>query len=129
MSRPNMLLLITDQQRRPRHWPDDSAWLKDLMPNQAELARTGLTFRNGFCNASMCSPSRASLFTGLYPAHHGVTLTLTAADLKPDPRNGPAVAADLARVMLRRGAPRGRALRQFASGALGLGPKGGESRS
>ena len=46
------------------------------MPNEAELARTGLTFRNSFCNASMCSPSRATLFTGLYPARHGVTLTL-----------------------------------------------------
>jgi choline-sulfatase len=125
MRPPNLLLLITDQQRQPRHWPDDPGWLAELMPNEAELARTGLTFRNGFCNTSMCSPSRATLFTGLYPARHGVTLTLTAADLKPDPRNGPAVVADLARLMLRRGAPRGRALRQFVSGALGLGPKGG----
>ena len=125
MRPPNLLLLITDQQRWPRHWPDDPGWLGELMPNEAELARTGLTFRNGFCNTSMCSPSRATLFTGLYPARHGVTLTLTAADLKPDPRNGPAVVADLARLMLRRGAPRGRALRQFGSGALRLGPKGG----
>ena len=53
------------------------------MPNDAELARTGITLHNGFCNASMCSPSRATLFTGLYPAEHGVTLTLTQADLRP----------------------------------------------
>jgi choline-sulfatase len=125
MRPPNLLLLITDQQRQPRHWPDDAGWLRELMPNEAGLARTGLTFRNGFCNTSMCSPSRATLFTGLYPARHRVTLTLTAADLKPDPRNGPAALADLARLMLRHGAPRGRALRQFGSGALGLGPKGG----
>ncbi len=125
MRPPNLLLLITDQQRRPRHWPTDPGWLRDLMPNEAELARTGLTFRNSFCNASMCSPSRATLFTGMYPARHGVTLTLTAADLKPDPRHAGAVAAGLGRLMLRRGAPHGRALRQFARGALRLGPKGG----
>jgi choline-sulfatase len=125
MRPPNLLLLITDQQRQPRHWPDDPGWLGELMPNEAELARTGLSFRNGFCNTSMCSPSRATLFTGLYPARHGVTLTLTAADLKPDPRNAPAVVTELARLILQPGAPRRRALRQFGSGALGLGPKGG----
>jgi arylsulfatase A-like enzyme len=125
MRPPNMLLLITDQQRRARHWPEDPGWLRALMPNEAELARTGLTFRNGFCDASMCSPSRATLLTGLYPARHGVTLTLTAADLRPDPRHGPAVVASLARLMARPGAPRRRALRQFARGALRLGPPGG----
>jgi choline-sulfatase len=125
MRPPNVLLLITDQQRRPRHWPEDPGWLRELMPNEAELARTGLSFRNGFCNASMCSPSRATLLTGLYPARHGVTLTLTAADLKPDPRHAPAVVADLVRLLLRRGAPRGRALRQFVNGTLNLGPPGG----
>jgi choline-sulfatase len=125
MRPPNLLLLITDQQRQPRHWPQDPGWLRELMPNEAELARTGLTFRNGFCNSSMCSPSRATLFTGLYPARHGVTLTLTAADLKPDLRNTPAVVANLAGLVLSRGAPRRRALRQFARGALGLGPPGG----
>jgi len=125
MRPPNLLLLITDQQRRPRHWPEDPGWLRELMPNDAELARTGLSFRNAFCNTSMCSPSRATLFTGLYPARHGVTLTLTAADLKPDPRHGPAVAAGLGRLLMRQGAPRRRALTQFARGALRLGPKGG----
>ncbi len=125
MRPPNLLLLITDQQRRPRHWPEDPAWLRELMPNGAELARTGLSFENAFCNASMCSPSRATLFTGLYPARHGVTLTLTAADLKPDRRNTPAVVANLARVLSRPGAPRRRALTQFGKGALGLGPPAG----
>ena len=106
---PNLLLLITDQQRQPRHWPDEPGWIDALMPNSAELARTGLTFRNGFCNASMCSPSRATLFTGRYPAEHGVELTLTAADLRPDPRNVPAVVGEMAGVMRRREAPRARA--------------------
>jgi arylsulfatase A-like enzyme len=122
---PNLLLLITDQQRRPRHWPDDPAWLRDLMPNEAELARTGLSFGTAFCNTAMCSPSRATLFTGLYPARHGVPLTLTAADLRPDPRHAPATMRQLVEILARSEATRGRALKQFARGALRLGPKGG----
>ena len=89
MKPPNLLLVVTDQQRRPRHWPDDPGWLAELMPNEARLASTGLSFTNAFCNTAMCSPSRATLFTGRYPAQHGVELTLTAADLRPDPRNAP----------------------------------------
>ena len=63
------------------------------MPNDTELARTGLSFEKAFCNTAMCSPSRATLFTGRYPGEHGVGLTLTAADLRPDPRNTPSVVA------------------------------------
>lgn len=125
MRPPNLLLLITDQQRRPRHWPEDPGWLRELMPNQAELERTGLSFRNGFCNTSMCSPSRATLFTGQFPARHGVHLTLTAGDLQPDPRNTPAIVANVARIATRPGAPRRQALQQFLASALRLGPKGG----
>jgi choline-sulfatase len=125
---PNILLVITDQQRHPRHWPQDPGWLKELMPNEAELARTGLTFTNAFCNSAMCSPSRATLLTGRYPAEHGVTLTLTAADLHPDPRNAPAVTATMARILRQREAPAKRVLRQYARGALRLGPhSGGEA--
>jgi choline-sulfatase len=122
---PNILLIITDQQRLPRHWPQDPGWLAQLMPNEAELARTGLVFSNAFCNAAMCSPSRATLLTGRYPAEHRVELTLTAADLHPDPRNGPAVAATAAGILRRSEAPARRVLTQFAHGALRLGPRSG----
>ncbi len=118
---PNLLLLITDQQRRPRHWPDDPGWLRDLMPNDAELARTGLSFDRAFCNTAMCSPSRATLLSGRYPAEHGVELTLTAADLRPDPRNLPGVARAMAGILRDGEAPRRRVAAQFARGALGLG--------
>jgi choline-sulfatase len=118
---PNFLVLITDQQRAPRHWPDDPGWLRELMPNDAEIRRTGLGFRNAFCSSAMCSPSRASLFTGLYPPEHGVELTLTAADLRPNPRYAPAVAATMARILRRRQAPARRTLAQFSRGLLGMG--------
>ena len=74
---PNLLLIITDQQRYPMHWPEDQEWLDDLMPADAELARTGVTFEETSIASCMCSPSRASLFTGRWPAEHGVDLTLT----------------------------------------------------
>jgi choline-sulfatase len=122
---PNVLLLITDQQRYPCHWPDEPGWLRDLTPNDHRLADTGLSFRSAFCNASMCSPSRATLLTGSYPAQHGVTLTHTQADLRPDPRTLPAVVATLLEIMRSPGAPRQRALRQFGRGLLQLGPKSG----
>jgi choline-sulfatase len=122
---PNVLLLITDQQRYPCHWPDEPGWLRGLTPNDQRLAETGLSFRQAFCNTSMCSPSRATLLTGSYPAQHGVTLTHTQADLRPDPRTLPAVTATLLDILRTPGAPRQRALRQFGRGLLQLGPKSG----
>src|SRR5262245_54182671 len=98
------------------------------MPNDTELARTGLTFRNAFCNTAMCSPSRASLLTGLYPAEHGMELTLTAADLRPNPRYAPAVVATMARILRRREAPPRRLLTQFSKGLLRIGESRGHER-
>ena len=96
------------------------------MPNEAELARTGLTFTNAFCNTAMCSPSRATLFTGRYPAEHGVdadarprpTCAPTRATRRPSPRRW-------SRILRRREAPAQRVLTQFARGALRLGPHSG----
>lgn len=47
------------------------------MPSHAELVRTGMTFTRAFANSCMCSPSRATLFTGRMPAEHGMVLTHT----------------------------------------------------
>ena len=125
MTQPNFLVLVTDQQRAPRHWPEDPGWLRELMPNDAELARTGLTFRNGFCNTAMCSPSRSTLLTGLFPAEHGVELTLTAADLRPNPRFAPAVTATMIDIIRRRQAPARRVLTGFGRGLLRIGESRG----
>jgi arylsulfatase A-like enzyme len=47
------------------------------MPNVRRMQRDGMTFNNYFVTNSLCCPSRASIFTGLYPHNHGV-LTNTA---------------------------------------------------
>jgi choline-sulfatase len=74
LKRPNFVIIITDQERYPQHWPD--GWGDENLPNRKRLAQHGLTFSRAFCASSMCSPSRASIFTGLYPARHGVTEVL-----------------------------------------------------
>jgi len=123
--RPNLILLITDQQRAPQHWPADPGWLDELMPNDAELRRTGISFTRAFSATAMCSPSRASVLTGKYPARHGVKLTLTEGDLFPDRRNVPDVLRTFARLWRSREVPRRRLADRFLRGLLRLGPKSG----
>lgn len=40
-------------------------------PTLGDLSRSGLAFTEAWANP-LCSPTRASLFTGLFPYHHGV---------------------------------------------------------
>ena len=84
---PNLILLLTDQQRFPMHWPEDPAWLEKLTPGDAEIARTGVSFSEACVATCMCSPSRASLFTSRWPAEHGVELTLTRGGFTPNLKN------------------------------------------
>ena len=73
---PNIVIIITDQERYPQHWPADYDFaLKH--PGRTALAKNGITFRRAYCNSAMCSPSRANLFTGMHPAQHGLDHTLT----------------------------------------------------
>jgi choline-sulfatase len=122
---PNLILLVTDQQRSPQHWPTDPAWLDALMPNDAELRRTGMAFSRAFIPTAMCSPSRASIFTGTYPSRHGVTLTMTRGDLFPDPRNVPAVLRTAAGLAISGEVPRRRLAKELGRGVLRRGPRSG----
>ncbi|MEF2071372.1 sulfatase family protein [Consotaella aegiceratis] len=68
--RPNIVLVITDQQRF-----DTIAALgfpHMITPNLDRMVREGVAFRQMFVTAPSCAPSRASLFTGLYPHTNGV---------------------------------------------------------
>lgn len=75
MPQPNILMIITDQERAIQHFPP--GWERRNLPNMTLLKQNGLSFKNAVCNSCMCSPSRSTLFTSLYPAQHGVTDTLS----------------------------------------------------
>ena len=72
---PNILVILTDDQR----WDAMSCAGNTLIqtPNIDRLAREGVRFANMFVTTSLCSPSRASMLSGLYARRHGVTNNFT----------------------------------------------------
>jgi len=68
--RPNVLMIITDDLR----WDCISLnpQSRIVTPNIDRLGREGVYFPHFFCTTSLCSPSRASILTGLYAHAHGV---------------------------------------------------------
>ncbi|HEY7306211.1 MAG TPA: sulfatase-like hydrolase/transferase [Bryobacteraceae bacterium] len=70
-AKPNIVLIIADQVRSDAVGPYGANPM-ELTPNIDSIARAGILFRNMFTNQPVCSPSRAALFTGQYPARSGV---------------------------------------------------------
>lgn len=68
--RPNVLFILTDDQRWDALSLAGNRHLKT--PNIDRIGREGVYFRNAFCTTSLCSPSRASILSGLYAHRHGV---------------------------------------------------------
>lgn len=73
--RPNVLLVLCDDLRWNALSCMGHPHLKT--PNIDNLAAEGLLFENSFCTTSLCSPSRASILSGLYAHAHGVTNNFT----------------------------------------------------
>src|SRR5690606_27941189 len=67
--RPNLLFLMTDQQRADTIVQGGPC----LTPNLQALARQGADLRRCYAPNPICSPTRASIFTGLLPHAHGMT--------------------------------------------------------
>ncbi|MEM9587099.1 MAG: sulfatase [Planctomycetota bacterium] len=74
-NRPNVLFILTDDQRYDALSCMGHPHLKT--PNIDRLAAEGLLFKNHFCTTSLCSPSRASILSGLYAHSHGVSNNFT----------------------------------------------------
>lgn len=68
MKKPNILLITSDQQ----HWDTIGAFNKEIQtPNLDRLVKEGTSFTRAYCPNPTCTPTRASIITGMYPSQHG----------------------------------------------------------
>ena len=69
---PNIIFIVTDD----LGWSDLGCYGADLheTPNIDRLAQKSLIFTNSYAAGSVCSPTRASLMTGKYPARLNYTI-------------------------------------------------------
>jgi len=72
--RPNIIVVIVDNM--PAQALGCYGNTDAYTPNLDRLADQGIRFNNGYCANGVCSPSRASLFTGLMPSQHGIHFAL-----------------------------------------------------
>jgi len=70
-NRPNVVLILADD----LGWTDLACYGSDLYqtPRLDQLARQGLRFTQAYSACTVCSPTRAALLTGKYPARLHVT--------------------------------------------------------
>ncbi len=78
--KPNVLFILCDDIRWNAMSCAGHPTLKT--PNIDRIANEGVRFANTFCTTSLCSPSRASILTGLYAHTHGVRDNFTELPLK-----------------------------------------------
>ena len=68
--RPNVLFLMTDEQHHRSLSITGNPHIQT--PNMDRIAREGVLFTNATCVTLFCSPSRATIITGVYPHRHGI---------------------------------------------------------
>jgi arylsulfatase A-like enzyme len=69
-SRPNLIFLLTDDQRDNTLGAISHPWVKT--PHLDRLMRESVRFRQAYTASSVCAPSRVSFFTGMLERVHGV---------------------------------------------------------
>jgi choline-sulfatase len=70
---PNIIVLMTDQERHHVHWPQ--GWAEKNLPSLQRLKRHGLYFLRAYTAACQCSPSRGLMVTGRFAPVNRVTQT------------------------------------------------------
>ena len=80
MSRPNILFIITDQQR----WDTMVCYGNEqiVTPNLDRLAASGVVFERAYCSSPECVPARAVMMTGQAP--HRTSVFSNSDALAPD---------------------------------------------
>ena len=70
--KPNIVVILSDDHRYDfmGFHPESPEWLET--PNMDFLASKGAHIKNAFVSTSLCSPSRASILTGMYMHRHKV---------------------------------------------------------
>ncbi|MCF6333889.1 MAG: sulfatase-like hydrolase/transferase, partial [Draconibacterium sp.] len=74
-SKPNIVFILADD----LGWADLPSYGNTFneAPNIDELANSGIRFTNAYAACPVCSPTRASIQSGQYPARVGVTDFIT----------------------------------------------------
>jgi arylsulfatase A-like enzyme len=69
--RPNVVFVLVDDMG----WHDGASLGSPafVTPNIDRLGREGMTFTNAYAACAVCSPTRAAIMTGRYPARTGIT--------------------------------------------------------
>lgn len=70
--KPNVVFILADD----LGWSDTTLFGTTQFyntPNIERLAERGMTFTRAYSSSPLCSPTRASVLTGLSPARHGIT--------------------------------------------------------
>lgn len=87
MSRPNVLLIMTDEERAipPYERQAMEGFHAEHLTARRGLAAGGVELTRHYAGATACIPSRTTLFTGQYPSLHGVRSTDGLAKSAVDP--------------------------------------------
>ena len=87
MASPNILLIMTDEERYPP--PYEAEGLKEFrrsqLPARERIRAGGAELHRHYAGSMACAPSRATVFTGQYPSLHGVSQTDGLAKGPGDP--------------------------------------------
>ena len=73
-ARPNIILILSDNQSSSLLGTYGNQEI--ITPNIDRLAREGIRFNHAFAINGVCSPTRATLLTGLIPSQTGIHVAL-----------------------------------------------------